>query len=133
MTEVEELREQLNQSVLHSYNLLKKAYMESGREKVMREAQLSVFRGELEVKEKVFMGIVIPQVAFKLKREISCDACFRKAVYRPCWTVFFQSLELILQIAQVEIKVWKLAEELKKTVVRVNALEKYYIPCMKNS
>jgi len=31
-------------------------------------------------------------------------------------------------LAEIEFKAWRLAEELKKTVVRVNALQKYYVP-----
>ncbi|MBK3332653.1 V-type ATP synthase subunit D [Persephonella atlantica] len=126
---VEELRTQLNQSVLHSYNLLKKAYMESGKEKVLKEAQLSVFRGELTVKEKVFMGIVIPEVKFKLKKEKFPVMPVSERLFTDlARQSFFQTLEIILKVAQIEIKAWRLAQELKKTVIRVNALEKYYIP-----
>ncbi len=126
---VEELRTQLNQSALHSYNLLKKAYMESGKEKVLKEAQLSVFRGELTVKEKVFMGIVIPEVKFKLKKEKFPVMPVSERLFTDlARQSFFQTLEIILKVAQIEIKAWRLAQELKKTVVRVNALEKYYIP-----
>lgn len=129
LDKVEELRKQLNQSVLHSYNLLKKAYMESGKEKVLKEAQLSVFRGELTVKEKVFMGIVIPEIKFKLKKEKFPVMPVSERLFTDlARQSFFQTLEIILKVAQIEIKAWRLAQELKKTVIRVNALEKYYIP-----
>ncbi len=41
---------------------------------------------------------------------------------------FVETLELILKLSDIEIKAWKLANELKKTVIRVNALKNYYIP-----
>jgi V/A-type H+-transporting ATPase subunit D len=41
-------------------------------------------------------------------------------------------MDLILELSSIEIKIWRLAEELKKTVTRVNALKNYYLPKYKN-
>ena len=41
---------------------------------------------------------------------------------------FMDTTSLILALAEIEFKAWRLARELKKTVVRVNALQKYYVP-----
>jgi len=38
-----------------------------------------------------------------------------------------------LALAEIEFKAWRIAEELKKTVVRVNALQKYYVPMYEKS
>ena len=41
---------------------------------------------------------------------------------------FIKSVEMILKLSSMEIKVWRLAKELKKSVIRVNALKNYYLP-----
>jgi len=95
LDEVEEEREKLNKSVRQSYQSLIKAFMESGKVQLKREAALPVFNGKIHVYEKSFIGITTSD---------------------------------ILALAEIEFKAWRLAAELKKTVVRVNALQKYYVP-----
>ena len=55
LDEVEEEREKLNKSVQKSYQFLIKAFMESGKVQLKREAALPVFQGKLNVYEKSFI------------------------------------------------------------------------------
>jgi len=126
---IEILRNRLNQVVLNSYNTIRKAYMEAGKEYVRKEAELTPFKGEIKVYEKSFMGIPVPEVKFKLYRLKTPISPVSEFLFIDvARSSFMEAVKLILQLASVEIKGWKLAEELKKTVVRLNALEHYYIP-----
>ncbi|WP_457626000.1 V-type ATP synthase subunit D [Persephonella sp.] len=129
LNRVDELRNRLNESVLKSYNLLIKAYMEAGRETVIEESKLSVFRGELNVYPKTFLGIPVPEVSFKIHRlKFPVSPVSESIFIDIARQSFIESIHLVLELAGIEIKAWRLAQELRKTVVRVNALEKYYIP-----
>ncbi|SNZ09149.1 V/A-type H+-transporting ATPase subunit D [Persephonella hydrogeniphila] len=129
LDKVEEMRDRLNEAVIRSYNLLIKAYMEAGRETVIEESKLAVFRGELNVIPKTFLGIPVPEVKFKLYRlKFPLSSVSENIFIDVARQSFIQCVNLILELASIEIKAWKLAEELKKTVIRVNALERYYIP-----
>jgi V/A-type H+-transporting ATPase subunit D len=129
LDKVEEEREKLNRSVEESYRHLIKAYMESGSEQLKQEAKLPLFHGKLHVYEKSFIGILVPEINYELQTlrsplTISGETLFLDVARNA----FIDASREILSLAQIEFKAWKLAKELKKTVVRVNALQKYYVP-----
>ena len=129
LDDVESLRKRLNEVVVKSYNLLVKAYMEAGKDSVLKESRLTNFKGELYVYQKTFMGIPVPDVKFKLKTDKFPVSSVSESLFIDvARQSFLEALQLILELSRVEIKAWKLADELRKTVIRVNALEKYYIP-----
>jgi V/A-type H+-transporting ATPase subunit D len=129
LDQVEEAREKLNKSVQQSYQTLIKAFMESGKVQLKREAALPVFKGKLHVYEKSFIGILVPKITYELEQvrfplDISGETLFLEVARKS----FIDSTDNILSLAEIEFKAWRLAGELKKTVVRVNALQKYYVP-----
>ena len=129
LDEVEEERPKLNEAVRESYSMLIKAFMESGKTRLKREAALPVFNGKLHVYEKSFIGILTPKITYELEQvrfplDISSETLFLEVARKS----FIDTTEKILALAEIEFKAWRLAEELKKTVVRVNALQKYYVP-----
>ncbi len=134
LEEVEEQRPKLNEAVRESYRMLIKALMESGKEQLKREAELPVFNGKLHVYEKSFIGILTPKITYELEQvrfplDISSETLFLEVARKS----FIDTTEQILALAEIEFKAWRLAEELKKTVVRVNALKKYYTPEYENA
>ncbi len=129
LDEVEEERIKLNASVRASYGLLIKAFMESGKSQLKREAALPLFNGKLQVYEKSFIGILTPKISYELEQvrfplDIGSETLFLEVARNA----FIDTTGQILALAEIEFKAWRLAEELKKTVVRVNALQKYYVP-----
>lgn len=126
---VEERREKLDELVEKSYSLLIKAFMENERESIEKEAKLIGFKGELQVTKKNFIGIAIPEIAFKIEKEnFPVSATVESLFLDVAKESFSKALELILGLARIEIKAWKLSQELKKTAIRVNALKNYYLP-----
>ncbi|MEA3418743.1 MAG: V-type ATP synthase subunit D [Campylobacterota bacterium] len=129
LDEVEEERTKLNEAVRQSYRALIKAFMESGKVQLKKEAALPVFNGKLHVYEKSFIGILTPKITYELQQvrfplDISGETLFLEVARKS----FIDTASLILALAEIEFKAWRLAKELKKTVVRVNALQKYYVP-----
>jgi len=129
LDKVEEERTKLNEAVQQSYQTLIKAFMESGKVQLKKEASLPIFKGELQVYEKSFIGILVPEITYKLEPlrfplNIGSETLFLEVARKS----FMDTTSLILALAEIEFKAWRLARELKKTVVRVNALQKYYVP-----
>jgi len=129
LDEVEKERLHLDKAVKESYRVLIKAFMESGKVQLKKEASLPVFHGKLQVYEKSFIGILVPKINFELRQlrapmNISGETLFLELARKS----FTETTALILALAEIEFKAWRIAEELKKTVVRVNALQKYYVP-----
>ena len=129
LDEIEDERLKLNNEVQKSYRMLIKAFMESGREHLKKEAELPLFNGKLHVYEKRFLGILTPKIAYELQQlryplNISGETLFMEVARKS----FIDTTSSILALAEIEFKAWRLVKELKKTVIRVNALQKYYIP-----
>lgn len=129
LDKVEVERQKLNEVTRQSYRMLIKSFMESGKNQVKREAALPLFNGKLHVYEKSFIGILTPQITYELEQvrsplNISSETLFLELARKS----FIDTTEQILALAEIEFKAWRLAAELKKTVVRVNALQKFYVP-----
>ncbi len=129
LDEVEKERTYLDKAVKASYKVLVKAFMESGKVQLKKEASLPLFHGRLQVYEKSFIGILVPRINYELRQlrfplNISGETLFLELARKS----FAETTSLILALAEIEFKAWRIAEELKKTVVRVNALQKYYVP-----
>jgi len=129
LNEVEEERINLNEIVQDSYTLLIKAFMESGKVQLKKESTLPIFNCKLNVYEKSFIGILTPKISYELQQvrfplDISSETLFLELARKS----FIDTTSKILALAEIEFKAWRLTDELKKTVVRVNALQKYYVP-----
>jgi len=129
LNEVEEERLNLNEIVQDSYTLLIKAFMESGKVQLKKESALPIFNCKLNVYEKSFIGILTPKISYELQQvrfplDISSETLFLELARKS----FIDTTSKILALAEIEFKAWRLTDELKKTVVRVNALQKYYVP-----
>ncbi|WP_456480659.1 V-type ATP synthase subunit D [Nautilia sp.] len=119
---VDKRRKELNETVKSGYNILIKALMEN-----RNLSPESFVKTELKAVQKSFLGIVIPKIDFKIsqKPKITLNTNIFEDLARES---FFKSLKMILELAELEIKIWKLSTELKQTLIRVNALKYHYIP-----
>ena len=129
LDEIEEERIKLNNAVQKSYQTLIKAYMESGEVRLKKESELPLFHGKLHVYETRFLGILTPKITYELEQvrsplNISGETLFMEVARKS----FIDTTSSILGLAEIEFKAWRLVKELKKTVIRVNAMQKYYIP-----
>lgn len=129
LDKVEEERLSLNVTVQESYTLLIKAFMESGKVQVKKETALPIFDCKLHVYEKSFIGILTPQITYEQQQvrfplDISSETLFLELARKS----FTDATSKILAIAEIEFKAWRLTDELRKTVIRVNALQKFYVP-----
>ncbi len=116
-------RRKLNEHLRSCYNVLIKAFMETGG-KIEKE---DFVKTELKVVEKTFLGLVVPKIDFKISSnpKIKIDSNIFTDLAKEN---FFEALKMILELSEMEIKIWKLSQELKKTMIRVNALKFYYMP-----
>ncbi|WP_022846489.1 MULTISPECIES: V-type ATP synthase subunit D [unclassified Desulfurobacterium] len=131
---VEKARQELNIYVQKAYGMLKKAYMEEGKEAVKDEVEVTSLQGTVEAVEKSFIGIPVPSIKYQLNLEkFPIDAVSESIFVDLARTAFIDAVKKVMELSEMEIKAWKLAEELKKTVIRVNAVEKYYIPMYKKA
>ena len=128
-SKAERVRARLGEALKETYRHLHEALLMHGRLACER-ASLAVRAGEeVEVREKSFMGVALPVVRISLPKLLpsygfletgfSVDAV-RESIH--------QGLHIIAELAEIEVGLFRLVTEIKKTIKRINALENIYIP-----
>jgi len=128
-TKSERVRADVNRALQETYRHHREALLMAGRMACERAALAVSAHENVEVIEKSFMGVSLPVLqihipAFRpaygfLETGFSMDAA-ASSVHR--------SLEIIVELAEIEVGLFRLVMEIKKTLKRINALENIYIP-----
>lgn len=124
-----EIQNKVRVSFEEAYEALKMANLTIGIAAVEEIGDSTPEDSEFEILYKSVMGVEIPKIKYEKKdiqpvysfyqTNVSVDVAFKK----------FQEIKwLILELAEVENSVYKLAVEIKKTQKRANALENISIP-----
>jgi V/A-type H+-transporting ATPase subunit D len=83
----------------------------------------------VEMTEKTLMGVVLPSLKPLLKNQVSVKNFLSTNVFYDDLYLQFQELfALLLEVAQLESAVWRLASEIRRTQRKVNALDNIFIP-----
>jgi V/A-type H+/Na+-transporting ATPase subunit D len=128
-TKAERVRARLNEGLNEAHRHLREALLMHGRLACERASLAVKADEEVEVKERSFMGVVLPVVRISLPKlrpsygfletGFSMDAV-ADSIHR--------GLEVIAELAEIEVGLFRLMTEIKKTIKRINALENIYIP-----
>lgn len=119
----------VEKSLLEAERALQDAIMHMGRLKIGNLAGAVNINSSIELKTRKVMGVVLPIVETSFEGEgpffspegtsmLSEMALFK---YR-------EALELMGRMAELKVSIMRLAKEVKKTIRKVNALEKLVIP-----
>jgi len=123
------VRQEVNSGLAEAYSQLGEAKVEFG-EATVETVGLGVRAGEqLRIRERSLMGVVLPLVSIEIPSfrpgyglyttGESIDAT-AAAIYRVMRTAG--------ELAEVEVSINRLVAELKKTLKRINALDRIYVP-----
>jgi V/A-type H+/Na+-transporting ATPase subunit D len=127
--DAEELQQQVWKQLAFAYQALEKARLTMGQEHV-EWASLAVNKTvEVELRVRGVMGVPIPMVdATGKPPEMAYSLGNTTAALDEASASFREVLSRIPELAEVETSVWRLANELRKTQRRVNALQHIFIP-----
>jgi V/A-type H+-transporting ATPase subunit D len=124
-----EAQEKMEKTIAVAFEALKKDLLITGRRNLGRVAPAVNFRAEAAVHFRRVMGVSLPQVEVKTRDAApyfspgETSAMTEEAILR-----FKEVLLEIGRLAEMRISLIRLAEEVRKTMRRVNALEKIAIP-----
>jgi len=123
-------RKDVDESLATAYDSLKKTYMLLGKKGVERAALSAVSCENIRINDRSIMGIVVPIISYCQKKQSCNQYGFQETSHCLDQTVkqFYACLEKLAKLAQIEITLWRLANELKKTQRRANALNNIFIP-----
>jgi V/A-type H+-transporting ATPase subunit D len=128
------VKQEVEEAMEEAYRELREARLAHGTEYVRRQAGAVRMEHRIDIRLQSVMGINVPDISaecapFSLQYALGakgsrCDAVMKK---------FHDAVHSIVELAEVENTVFRLARELKKTQRRVNALENTFIPQYKEA
>jgi len=122
----------MNLALGEAYGHLQQAIVAHGRLACERAA-LAIRAGEeVVVREKSFMGVAFPVVRISLPKLLPGYGFLETGVSMDAVSTSIRgSLEVIAELAEIEVGLFRLMAEIKRTIKRVNALENIYIRSMR--
>ena len=127
--DVRRARKNAEEVLSKAYRALRKAMMMMGINRVKAVSMAVMPDISVSITDRTIMGVVIPiiDITTKKKRPYYTTGGTVSAVDEAV-ILFRDTLKRIAELTEVEVAVWRLAMELKKTQRRVNALENIFIP-----
>jgi V/A-type H+-transporting ATPase subunit D len=122
-------QEQVDKALADAYKIVDRAVVAAGKRRCEAMSYAVDIKSELSISQRRVMGVTVPV--------ISLDIRDRPPYYSPhgvnlnvdeAIERFKAVLPLLAQLAEKKITLLRLAEEAQKTIRKVNALEKIYIP-----
>ncbi len=127
--QVKILEDEIQQAIDLAYPAFKRMLMIDGADQVERIAHAIHYDFDMVEKVVVVGGMQFETIEVELpKKELFYSALGTYANTDDVIVKFFNLLTLLTQMASIRTIVWRLAEEVKRTQRRVNALDKMIIP-----
>lgn len=127
--QVKLLEDEINQVVNEAYPAFKKMLMLNGADQIERISHDIHYDFDMYEKTVVIGGMQFETIDVELpEKELFYSFEGTYANTDAMITKFFDLLSLLTQMASIRTIVWRLAEEVKRTQRRVNALDKMIIP-----
>jgi len=128
------LEKDIEKVVNEAYPALKKMLMLDGADQIERIAHGVHYDFEMTEKKETIGGMSFSSIDVSMpKKELFYSFNGTYANTDATINKFFELLSLLTQMASIRTIVWRLAEEVKKTQRRVNALDKMIIPQTKET
>ena len=128
--DAEKARCELEETLAIAYQSLKEANMAKGSETIANVASGSSYQADYLIDYKSIMGVIVPVVDFKSESDQRPDYGFANtnADLYKAFKQFYKVLELLAELARAEGTSFQIANDVKRTQRRVNALNHVLIP-----
>ena len=127
--QVKLLEDEIQQAIDEAYPAFKRMLMIDGADQVERISHAIHYDFEMTERVEVVGGMQFETIDVELpKKELFYSFLGTYANTDEVIVKFFNLLSLLTQMASIRTIVWRLAEEVKRTQRRVNALDKMIIP-----
>jgi V/A-type H+-transporting ATPase subunit D len=121
-------------ALMNAYGLVDKATVVMGRKK-LEELSFSIdIKTSLSISEKRVMGVSLPAIDLRIKENPPYYSSHEVSFYLDeAISAFKEILKLLAQVAEKKIALIRIAKEVQKTIRKVKALEKIYLPFYEDS
>jgi V/A-type H+-transporting ATPase subunit D len=124
-----EAQRKVDDEMARAFSALREAQLATGVSGISFAASAVNVESDITLRERRIMGVGIPRVKIVLKDNAPYYGPQGTSVWTDEAVVRFKNaLEAIARLAESRISLIRLAREIQKTIRRVNALEKIFIP-----
>jgi V/A-type H+-transporting ATPase subunit D len=125
----EKLESDLNIMLKDAYATIDRGVVVMGRSRAEAISFAGGIKNEISISNRRVMGVDIPMIKLKITDNPPHHSPYGVSFYLEEAIVKFKEvLKLIAKLAEKKIAMLRIAEEVFKTIRKVNALEKIYIP-----
>ena len=129
IAEIKEAREKVDSSLSEAFSALTQAKMIMGPARVIEFAYASKFEADLNISTRSMMGVRVPVLSLEQRSsELPYSLSDSSTKFDVMGEKFKDALKAIVQLAEIESTVKRLALEIERTKRRVSALETVVIP-----
>jgi V/A-type H+-transporting ATPase subunit D len=122
-------QEQVDDALTQAYKIVDQAVVASGKQRCEAMSYAVDIKSELSISQRRVMGVSVPMISLEVKDRPPYYSPHGVNLYVDEAIQQFKAvLALLAQLAEKKITLLRLAEEAQKTIRKVNALEKIYIP-----
>lgn len=130
----EKLESDLEAMLREGYGIVDKAVVAMGRTKVESLSYSIDINSDMSISGRRVMGVDIPIIKLKIADNPPYHSPYEVVFYvDDAIEKFKEIMKLMAQLAEKKIALLRIAEEVFKTIRKVNALEKIYIPDYKDT
>jgi V/A-type H+-transporting ATPase subunit D len=130
----EKLESDLSKMLKDAYATIDRGVVVMGRSRAESLSFACGIKNEISITNRRVMGVDIPMIKLKITDNPPHHSPYGVSFYlEEAIAKFKEVLKLIAQLAEKKIALLRIAEEVFKTIRKVNALEKIYIPNYKDT
>ena len=133
--ESQKAREELQDALMKAYQNLKEANMSNGSETIANLTVGTCCEADFLVDFRSIMGVPVPKVEFQSRTNAKPDYGFANTNVDldKAFTQFYKVLDLLADLAAAEGTTFQIANDIRRTQRRVNALNHVLIPMYRNT
>ena len=123
-------KKDVEKSLTTAYKSLKRSFILLGKDRVQKATLSAISCEDIRIQDRSIMGIVVPIISCTKKDGLCNQYGFQETSHCLDKTVhqFSSCFKRLAKLAQIEITLLRLVNELKKTQRRANALNNIFIP-----
>lgn len=126
---VDNLQHNVDVAMRDAYMLMDKAIVVMGRKRLEELSFCTDIKTMLSITKRRIMAVNMPVIDLKITENPPYCSTYEVSLYvDEAMSAFKEALRLISQLAEKKIALMWIAKEVQKTIRKVNALEKIYLP-----
>jgi V/A-type H+/Na+-transporting ATPase subunit D len=129
-----DLEAKVEELLAEAYHAFKESVLESGKLQFVSLASAVNIRAEININQRKVMGVALPVVETEYSENPPYFSTFGSSYWTDTAVEQFKNvLQEMGSLAELKVSIMRLAREVKKTIRKVNALEKIAIPNLRDS